>query len=227
MSVPDTDNSGHRARLRKRLLAAGDAALSDHELIEYLLTLAIPRRDVKPLAKRLLNQFGGLAGLLAADATSLTKVDGMGESSAAAIRIVQAVLTRRLQGEVMRRPVLSNWQALIDYLNADLAGRTIEQFRVLHLNTRNELINDQKMAEGTVDQAAVHVREVIRGAMEAGATAMILVHNHPSGDPAPSRADIDMTRRIADAAKRLDIAVHDHVIIGAKGHSSMRAMGLI
>lgn len=232
MSVPDRDdrspdNSGHRARLRQRLLSAGADALSDHELIEYLLALAIPRRDTKPLAKQLLARFGGLGGLLSADAATLLATDGLGETSVAAIKIVQAILSRRNKAEVIKRPVLSNWQALIDYLHVHLADRTKEEFHVLHLNTRNELIHAQKMSEGTVDEAAVHIREVIKGAMDAGGAAMILVHNHPSGDPAPSRADIELTRRIADAAKRLDIAVHDHIIIGAKGHASLRSMGLI
>lgn len=227
MSVPAPDHSGHRARLRQRLLAAGGDALSDHELLEYLLALAIPRRDTKPLAKHLLNRFGGLAGVLAADPSTLAAVDGMGETSAAAIKIVQAILSRQLKGEVAARPVLSNWQALLDYLRVHLAGRPKEEFHVLHLNTRNELISAQKMGEGTIDETAVHVREVIKGAMESASAAMILVHNHPSGDPQPSRADIEITRRIADAAKRLDIAVHDHVIIGAKGHASLRSMGLI
>lgn len=227
MSVPEPDHRGHRARLRQRLLTAGGDALSDHELIEYLLTLAIPRRDTKPLAKHLLSRFGGLSGVLAADASTLMKIDGMGETTAAAIKIVQAIMSRQLKGEVAARPILSNWQALLDYLHVHLAGRPKEEFHVLHLNSRNELISAQKMAEGTIDQAAVHVREVIKAAMESAAAAIILVHNHPSGDPQPSRADIDITRTIADAAKRLDIAVHDHIIIGARGHASLRAMGLI
>lgn len=227
MKVPDPENIGHRARLRQRLLSAGGEALSDHELIEYLLATAIPRRDTKPLAKNLLARFGGLGGLLSADTASLLAVSGLGDTSVAAIKIVQAIVARRTKAEIINRPVLANWQALLDYLRVSIAHRPKEEFHVLHLNTRNELIHDQKMSEGTIDQAAVHIREVIKGAMDAGAAAMILVHNHPSGDPQPSRADIELTRRIADAAKRLDITVHDHIIIGAKGHSSLRAMGLI
>lgn len=221
------DNSGHRARLRQRLLDAGGDAFADHELLEYLLALALPRRDTKPLAKALLARFGGLGGVLAAEARTLLAFDGLGETSVAAIKIVQAILARRTRAEVIDRPVLGNWQALLDYLHVLLAGATREAFHVLHLNTRNELIHAQKMSEGTIDEAAVHIREVIKAAMDAGAAAMILVHNHPSGDPAPSRADIELTRRIADAAKRLDIAVHDHIIIGAKGYVSLRAQGLI
>lgn len=180
MADLSTDGTGHRARLRQRLFEGGPDALLDHELVEYLLALALPRRDTKPLAKALLTRFGGLSGVLAADAATLAKVDGMGDASAAAIRLVKAILNRELKAQVINRPVLGNWQALLDYLRVDLAGRTREAFRVLHLNSRNELIADLLMSEGTVDQAAVHVREVIKGAMESGAAAMILVHNHPT-----------------------------------------------
>ena len=220
------DTAGHRARLRSRLLADPEGLL-DHELIEYLLALAIPRRDTKPLAKALLKEFGGIGGLMAADATALHRVDGMGDTAAAAIRIAQATAIRMIRTKVAARPVLANWQALLDYLRADMAHDGVERFRVLHLNTRNMLIRDEVMHKGTVDQAAVYVREVIRRAIDLGSAAIILVHNHPSGDPAPSRADIDVTRTIAEAGKRLGIALHDHLIIGTGGHVSMRAQGLI
>jgi DNA repair protein RadC len=223
---PPADTAGHRARLRGRLLADPDGLL-DHELVEYLLALAIPRRDTKPLAKALLKEFGGIGGLMAADATALQRVDGMGDTAAAAVRIAQATAIRMIRTQVAVRPVLANWQALLDYLRADMAHDGIERFRVLHLNTRNMLIRDEVMHRGTVDQAAVYVREVIRRAIDLGSAAIILVHNHPSGDPAPSRADIDVTRTIAEAGKRLGIAVHDHLIIGTGGHVSMRAQGLI
>ncbi|MFM9976844.1 MAG: DNA repair protein RadC [Sphingomonadaceae bacterium] len=221
------DNSGHRARLRARLLESGGAALADYELIEYLLMLAIPRRDTKPLAKALLHEFGGLGPLLTADADALMRVPGVGETVAAALKIVQAAALRMLRETVREQPVLASWQALIDYLRAAMAHRQTEQVRVLHLNARNALIRDEVMSEGSIDQAAVHVREVIRRAIDLGAAGIILVHNHPTGDPAPSRADIQLTRDIIDAGKRLNIAVHDHVIIGAHGHASMRAMGLM
>ena len=219
------DKAGHRARLRGRLL--GEAGLLDHELIEYLLMLAIPRRDTKPLAKALLREFGGIAGVLTADAEALRRVDGMGDTAAAAVKIAHAAAIRLLQAEVMARPVLANWQALLDYLRADMAHDGVERFRVLHLNTRNMLIRDEVMSRGTIDQAAVHVREVIRRAMDLHSAAIILVHNHPSGDPAPSRADIEVTRSIAEAGKRLGISLHDHLIIGTAGHVSFRAQGLI
>jgi len=226
MADPPADTAGHRARLRGRLLADPEGLL-DHELVEYLLALAIPRRDTKPLAKALLREFGGIGGLMAADAAALQRIDGMGDTAAAAVRIAQATAIRMIRAQVAARPVLANWQALLDYLRADMAHDGIERFRVLHLNTRNMLIRDEVMHRGTVDQAAVYVREVIRRAIDLGSAAIILVHNHPSGDPAPSRADIDVTRTIAEAGKRLGIAVHDHLIIGTGGHVSMRAQGLI
>ena len=221
------DAAGHRSRLRTRLIESGGDALADYELIEYLLMLAIPRRDTKPLAKALLREFGGFGGLLSADAEALMRVDGVGETVAAAIRIAQATALRLLRRTIEDQPILASWQALLDYLRADMAYIGIERVRVLHLNAKNLLIRDEVMSEGSIDQAAVHVREVIRRAIDLGSSALILVHNHPSGDPAPSRADITLTRDIIDAGKRLNIAVHDHVIIASRGHSSMRALGLI
>lgn len=221
------DQAGHRARLRQRLFERGGEALLDHELVEYLLALAIPRRDTKPLAKALLTEFGGIGGLFTADPAALQRVPGMGDTSVAAIRIVQATALRLLRVEASSRPVLASWQALLDYLHADMAHRTNERVRVLHLNARNTLIRDEVMSDGSIDEAALYVREVIRRAIDLGSAAIILVHNHPSGDPAPSRADIDITRRVAEAGKRMGIALHDHVIIAASGHSSLRAMGLL
>lgn len=227
MNVPETGNSGHRQRLRARLFEREGGGLLDHELIEYLLALAIPRKDTKPLAKALLHQFGGIGGVMAADAEALLRVPGMGETSVAAIRIAHATAMRMLAARVAEQPILSNWQSLIDYLHADMAYQVTERIRILHLNTANRLIRDELVAEGSIDQAALHVREVIRRAIDLGTASMILVHNHPSGDPKPSRADIDLTKAIVQAGKHLGIAVHDHVIVGASGHSSMRAMGLL
>ena len=222
-----TDAAGHRARLRRRLATGGGEALLDHELIEYLLALAIPRRDTKPLAYALLREFGGIAAVLSADHESLARVDGLGETSIAALKIAQAAAVRLTRAGAVARPVLSNWQALLDYLRADMAHHAVERFRVLHLDTRNYLLRDEVMSRGTIDQAAVHVREVIKRALELASAAIILVHNHPSGDPSPSRADIDVTKAIAAAGKPLGIAVHDHLIIGTQGHASLRAQGLI
>jgi DNA repair protein RadC len=220
-----SDHAGHRARLRDRLLGGG--GLLDHELIEYLLMTAIPRRDTKPIAKALLREFHDIGGVLTADPIALQRVDGVGETAAATIKIAQACALRLVQAEAMKRPVLSNWQALLDYLHADMAHHGVERVRVLHLNTRNMLIRDELMGQGSVDQAPVYVREVIRRAIDFGSAALILVHNHPSGDPSPSHADIDVTRAIAEAGKRLGITVHDHIIIGTSGHVSLRAQGLI
>lgn len=222
----DNPAEGHRARLRARLIADADGLL-DHELVEYLLMLAMPRIDTKPLARRLLKEFGGLGALFAADPDSLRRIKGVGDSSVAALRIVNAAATRMLRRDTEAQPVLSNWQALIDYLSLDMAHAPVERVRVLHLNAKNRLIRDELVSEGSIDQAALHVREVIRRAIELGSAAIILVHNHPSGDPTPSRDDIALTRQIIEAGRHMNIAVHDHVIVGANGHTSLRALGLI
>ena len=219
--------SGHRARLRARLLGGGAEALAEHEVIEYLLMSAIPRRDVKPLARLLLQRFGGLAGVLNADPKALAGLPGMGETSAAALKIVALAARRLARAEVSEAPVLASWQALIDYLRIDMAHLTVERVRVLYLNARNRLILDEHVGDGSIDEAAIHPREVVRRALELGATALILVHNHPSGSPEPSRADIQITNKIAEAGRLLGVTVHDHVIIGREGHVSLKAKGLI
>ena len=221
------DQAGHRARLRDRLASGGGDALLDHELVEYLLALAIPRRDTKPLAKLLLHEFGGIGGVLSADGASLMRIDGIGATSVAALKIAHAAAIRLLHAQVRERPVLGNWQALLDYLHADMAHDSIERFRVLHLNTKNMLIRDEVMSRGSIDETAVHVREVIRRAIDLGSAAIILVHNHPSGDSSPSKADIAVTRAIIDAGEHLKITVHDHLIIGLNSQVSLRAQGLI
>lgn len=218
---------GHRARLRDRLLTAGEPALADHEIVEYLLALALPRRDTKPLAKALLADFGGIGPLMSADAESLRRVPGMGDTSVAAIKIVQASILRVLGDAVRGRPVLANWQGLLDYLRADMAHRMNERVRVLHLDSKNQLIRDEVMSDGSIDQSAIYVREVVRRALELGSASLIIVHNHPSGDCTPSSQDVAVTRSIVAACKALGISLHDHIIVGANTHSSMRSLGLL
>ena len=221
------DAAGHRSRLRQRLLDGGAEALADYEVLEYLLFAARPRGDTKPTAKALIARFGSLAGVLNADHHALAEVEGMGEVSAAALKAVALAARRMARGEVTQKPVLGSWQALLDYLTIDMAHLTVERVRVLYLDTRNRLILDYQAQEGTIDEAAIHPREVVKKALEVGASAMILVHNHPSGNPEPSRADIQITQRIAEAGRLLGITVHDHVIVGREGHVSLKAKGLI
>jgi DNA repair protein RadC len=219
--------SGHRSRLRKRLFDGGPEALHEHELVEYLLALAVPRRDTKPLAKKMIADFGGFAQLLSADADTIMRRCQVSENVAGAIKIAQATAVRFLKTQVQGQKVLGSWQALMDYLAVDMGFLPIERVRVLYLNAKNVLVRDLVLSEGSVDEAAVYVREVIRGAVDSHATAMILVHNHPSGDPQPSQADIRLTREIIDAARPLGIQVHDHVIVGATRSYSLKQMGLI
>jgi DNA repair protein RadC len=219
--------AGHRARLRTRLLSGGDEALADYEVLEYLLMTAIPRKDMKPLAKSLLARFGNLAGVFNADAAALAKHPGMGETSAAAIKVVALAARRLARTGVQEQPVLASWQALIDYLTIDMAHLNHERVRVLYLDTRNRLVLDDLVTDGSLDEAAIHPREVVKKALDVGAAALILVHNHPSGSPEPSRADVQITQRIAEAGRLLGITVHDHVIIGKEGHVSLKAKGLI
>jgi len=218
--------SGHRARLRKRLFDAGPKALSDHELVEYLLALAIPRVDTKPLAKRLIAQFGGVGPLLSASAEGLAR-EGVSEAAVGALKIAEATALRLLETRIDGRPILSSWDALGDYLQASMAHSAIEQVRVLFLNAKNMLLANEVMWEGSVDEASVHVREVISRAITLGATAVIIVHNHPSGDPSPSQQDIRLTRDLIEAGRHMRVAVHDHVIVGSRGRTSMKALGLI
>lgn len=220
-------DTGHRARLRKRLFEGGPDALQDHELVEYLLALAIPRRDTKPLAKQLIARFGSLGALLSAEPEAIAKAADLSEGAVAALKIAEASALRLLRSQIDNRPVLGSWQALLDYLHADMAFQPIERVRVLYLNSKNMLIRDEALSEGSVDEAAVYVREIVRRALDCHATALILVHNHPSGDPQPSQQDIRLTREIIEATRHIKVTVHDHIIIGSRGHSSMRALGLI
>lgn len=219
--------AGHRQRLRRRLLSGGADALADYELLEFLLFSAIRQGDTKPIAKALIAHFGSFSNVLNADPHALSQVKGLGESSAAALYAVALAARRMARGVVEQQPVLGSWQALLDYLAIDMSYLKHERVRVLYLDTRNRLILDHLAAEGSIDEAAIHPREVIRKAFDIGATALILVHNHPSGDPEPSRADIAITSRIAEAGRLLGVTVHDHVIVGRGAHVSLRAKGLL
>jgi DNA repair protein RadC len=218
---------GHRQRLRQRFLAAGSEAISDYEMLELILFRAIPQRDVKPLAKELLATFGSFSEVIAAPAERLKEVDGLGEAAIAELKIVQAAANRLVRGEVKARQLLSSWSNVLDYCRAAMAFESKEHFRILFLDKGNHLIADEQHQTGTVDHTPVYPREVVKRALELSATAVILVHNHPSGDPTPSRADIDMTRAIIEVARPLGIAVHDHLIVGKDGHASLRALKLM
>ena len=218
---------GHRARLRERLLTGCDNALADYEILEYVLFASIRQGDTKPTAKALIERFGSFAGVLNADPAALQRVKGIGETSAAALKIVAIAARRMARSEMLGKPVLGSWQALLDYLSIDMAHLTVERVRVLYLDTRNRLIDDHHVGDGSIDEAAIHPREVIRRAMDVGASALILVHNHPSGVAEPSNADIQVTRKIAEAGRLLGVAVHDHVIVSREGHTSLRSKGLI
>jgi len=218
---------GHRKRLRDRFMAAGEEALPDYELLELVLCQAIPRGDVKPLAKALLKRFGGFAEVISAEPQRLAEVRGVGEAVIATLKVVQAAAIRLSRNRIMGRPVISSWDALLDYCQASMAYSTTEQFRILFLDRKNALIADEVQQKGTVDHTPVYPREVVKRALELGASALIMVHNHPSGDPTPSGADIDMTRQVIEAGKPLGIAVHDHVVVGKGAYTSFKSLGLI
>lgn len=218
---------GHRERLKERFRETGGDALADYELLEMLLFRAIRRGDTKPLAKRLIARFGSFAEVLSAQPTRLMEVTGVGEAVATEIKLVHAAAMRLMRGQVLNRPLLGSWSAILDYVRAAMAFSDNEQFRILFLDKKNQLIADEVQQEGTVDHTPVYPREVMKRALELGASAIVLVHNHPSGDPAPSMPDIEMTRKIVDAGQRLGVTIHDHVVVGRKGHFSFRSNGLI
>lgn len=217
---------GHRDRLRQRFLDAPDA-LPDYELLELLLFMAIPRKDVKPIAKNLIARFKDLNGVLNASLNDLQGVDGVSHNSAIAIRAIRAAGLRLLKQNVVGRPVLTSWQRLLDYCQAAMANESKEQFRLILLNKRNEIIADEVQQTGTVDHTPAYPREIVKRALDLGATALIMVHNHPSGDSTPSDADIQMTRQVIEAAKPFDIVIHDHLIITRNGYTSFKTEGLI
>jgi DNA repair protein RadC len=218
---------GHRQRLRERLLAAGAGALPDYELLEFLLFAAQPRGDLKPLAKDLLRRFGSLAAVLSAERPALAAVPGVGDAAIAALMATREAGLRLARAELVDRPVLGSWQKVIDYCTASMAFNTIEEFHLLFLDRKNAVIADERQQRGTVDHTPVYTREVVKRALELGASALIMVHNHPSGDPTPSKADIATTREVAKAAALFNVTLHDHIIIGRGRHASLKSLGLL
>jgi DNA repair protein RadC len=217
----------HRARLRQRFQTTSGTGLADYELLELLLFRVIPRRDTKPLAKALIARFGDLAGVLGTDPHRLSEVEGAGDAVAQEIKVLQAVYERAAKAELARRPIISSWTQLLSYCRLAMAQAPREQFRVLFLDSKNQLINDEILSEGTVDHAPVYPREVARRALELSAASVILVHNHPSGDPKPSAADVQITREVVTAAKAIGVNVHDHLVIGRQGAASLKTLGLM
>jgi DNA repair protein RadC len=218
---------GHRERLRERFLEAGPEAVTEYELLELVLFRAIPRRDVKPLAKALIAKFGSFGEVVSAPRQRLREVEGLGDAAIAEIKIVQAAAGRLARGQAKKRTVLSSWSAVLDYCRTTMAFADKEQFSIIFLDKRNQIIADETQQTGTVDHTPVYPREVVKRALELSATALILVHNHPSGDPTPSRADIQMTQSIVEISKPLGISVHDHIIVGKEGHASLKGLKLI
>ncbi len=218
---------GHRERLRQRFNSGGADALPDYELLELVLFRSLPRRDTKLIAKALIEKFGSFAEVISAEPERLTEVKGIGDTVVIDLKLIQAAALRLSKGSVLKKTALHSWSQLLDYCRAAMAYKTTEQFRILFLDKKNFLIADEIQGQGTVDHTPVYIREVIKRSLELSASSIILVHNHPSGDVTPSRADIDMTNRIIQAAEKLDIIVHDHIIVGRDGHASFRGLKLI
>jgi len=227
LEAPVPEHAGHRQRLRQRFRQGGADALPDYELLELVLFRALPRRDTKGIAKRLLARFGTFAEVINAPEPRLKELQDVGDSVITELKLVRAAALRLMRTEIVQRPALSSWKQVLDYLRAAQSYEHREQFRILFLDKRNRLIADEVQGQGTIDHTPVYVREVVKRALELSATAVILVHNHPSGDPTPSRADIDMTRQIVASAAPLGISVHDHIIVGREGHASLKALRLI
>ncbi|MGQ0665135.1 MAG: RadC family protein [Pseudomonadota bacterium] len=231
MAEPGQDEKphylGHRQRLRERFRKDAGQAFPDYELLELLLCAAIPRHDLKPLAKTLIRRFGSFAAAISAERAALLAEKGMSETAVDLLHAVREAAVRLARAEIMGRPVLGSWQKVLDYCRTELAHAGVEEFRVLFLDRKNALIDDIPLGKGTVDHTPVYPREVVKRALELGASAIIMVHNHPSGDPAPSKADIDMTREVVKAAGAVGIALHDHIVIGRHGHASFKTLGLL
>jgi DNA repair protein RadC len=227
LEAPSPHHTGHRQRLRERFLKGGADAMPDYELLELVLFRALPRRDTKELAKQLIARFGSFAEVVNAPDQRLKETDGVGEAVITELRLIRAAALRLMRSNIMKRPALSSWKEVLEYLRAAQSWEHREQLRVLFLDKKNQLIADEVQQQGTVDHTPVYVREVVKRALELSATAIVLVHNHPSGDPTPSKVDIDVTKQIVAAAGSLGIAVHDHIIVGRDGHASLKALRLI
>jgi len=227
MTQEDSHHLGHRQRLRERFLNGGEQSVADYELIELILFAAKPRGDIKPLAKELIKEFKSFYGVMTASPADLKKVKGMGDAAVASLKVIQTASLKLLRENAKQRPVMGSWKQVIDYCQAAMGHLKQEQFRLLFLDRHNKLIADEVQQTGTVDHTPVYPREVVKRALELGASALILVHNHPSGDTTPSRADINVTKDIQEATKKLDIAVHDHIIIGIDSHTSFKSRGLL
>jgi DNA repair protein RadC len=221
------EHSGHRQRLKERFQKGGGDAVAEYELLELVLFNAIPRKDTKPLAKKLLQTLGSFADVVNASDVRLREVDGVTSAVILQLRLVRAASLRLMKTAIMDKPLLNSWKHVLDYCTAAMAHEKREQFRILFLDKKNRLIADEVQQTGTVDHTPVYIREVVKRALELSATAIVLVHNHPSGDATPSRADIDMTRQIVQAGKPLNVLVHDHIIIGQNGHASLKGLGLM
>ncbi|MEM6738512.1 MAG: DNA repair protein RadC [Pseudomonadota bacterium] len=226
-AAPPSYIRDHRQRLRERFLAGGANALPDYEMLELVLFRAIPRQDVKPLARRLIDHFGDFNRVLSAPSPRLMEVDGVGDAVLCELKIVEAAAHRLARARILDRNVISSWEAVLDYCRTAMAHRDTEQFRVLYLDRKNTLVADEAQSDGTVDHVPVYPREVMKRALELNASALILVHNHPSGDPSPSEADIDMTRKIEAAADALGLTLHDHLIVGKSREISLRGEGYL
>ena len=225
--IQDTTRIGHRKRLRERLRRGGYTALHDYELLELILFKALPRRDVKPLARDLLDRFGDLSGVLSATDARLLEVTGIGQEVITEFRLIEAVALNFRQSRIMHKPALANWNQMISYCRTKIAEKNKEEFHVLFLDKKNHIIADEMMGSGTVDHAPVYPREVIKRALELSASGLILVHNHPSGDPTPSKADIDITNKLYALASQFNIVVHDHLIVGRVDEVSFKNLGLL
>lgn len=227
MAADEPHYHGHRERLRRRLFESGASSLQDYEILEVLLYAANPRRDTKPIAKALIDRFGDFAGVATASREALLSVKGVGESGAAQIAVIREAALRLLRAEAKEAPVLGSWQKVVEYCQAQLQFEAVENFHILFLDRKNKLIKDERQNRGTVDHTPLYPREVVKRALELGASAIILVHNHPSGDPTPSRADIETTKEVAKAAALLGVTLHDHLIIGRGKHTSLKTLGVI